>query len=379
MKRTILALAVAGALMLAGCGGGSKGAGSGMPSVQTPTTPMPTVRVAPLPVFGETETPAVVVEIPDNTVSITPGQTREVSVGGRSVPIRCPSGGASCHVGVHDGSLWYRLDGAIPFALASLPSPPPTPTPTPPTINEQLSALLVAADWFDFSFDLSDGPKTMTCISEDSRPCTARTQALERVSDTYYTSEGIYRGVNMARGSGALSGGESSIVYGGWLDYISFQIEEIRGGIRGGDSYAVEAFFAGQYSRSGRFDGVTYIYNGVMVGMDSSGLSRTQYRGDVRMEYTHYGDRVLDRNGSSIDADVTISNILNRSTNSLDGRTLSWDNMRGGTPFGVRSLISSSNYIWAMTFGPNEEEAGAVFEQQGITGAFGAKLTPASP
>ncbi len=132
MKTTILAAVLAVALMLAGCGGGSKGgAGAGMPSTQTPTTPRPTVRVVPLSVPGEPETPAVAVEIPDNTVRINPGQTREVSVGGRSVSVRCPSGGASCHVGVHEGSLWYRLDGAIPFALAGLPSTP-TPT-TPPT------------------------------------------------------------------------------------------------------------------------------------------------------------------------------------------------------------------------------------------------------
>ncbi len=128
MKTMILAAVLAVALMLAGCGGGSKGgAGAGMPSTQTPTTPRPTVRVVPLSVPGEPETPAVPVEIPDNTVRINPGQTREVSVGGRSVSVRCPSGGASCHVGVHEGSLWYRLDGAVPFALASLPSTPTTP------------------------------------------------------------------------------------------------------------------------------------------------------------------------------------------------------------------------------------------------------------
>ena len=128
MKTMILAAVLAVALMLAGCGGGSKGgAGAGMPSTQTPTTPRPTVRVVPLSVSGEPETPAVPVEIPDNTVRINPGQTREVSVGGRPVSVRCPSGGASCHVGVHEGGLWYRLDGAIPFALASLPSTPTTP------------------------------------------------------------------------------------------------------------------------------------------------------------------------------------------------------------------------------------------------------------
>ena len=145
MKTMILAAVLAVALMLAGCGGGSKGgAGAGMPSTQTPTTPRPTVRVVPLSVSGEPETPAVPVEIPDNTVRINPGQTREVSVGGRSVSVRCPSGGASCHVGVHEGGLWYRLDGAVPFALASLPSPttPPIPVvgdfPPPPEGTLQL-------------------------------------------------------------------------------------------------------------------------------------------------------------------------------------------------------------------------------------------------
>ena len=133
-------MAVAVALMLAGCGGGSKGGSAGMPSVQTPTTPRPTVRAARLPVLGEPETPTVAVEIPDNTVRITPGQTQEVNVGGRSVSIRCPSGGASCHVGVHEGSLWYRLDGAIPFALANLPSPTPTPTPAPTLTSGSIPA-----------------------------------------------------------------------------------------------------------------------------------------------------------------------------------------------------------------------------------------------
>ena len=145
MKTMILTAVLAVALMLAGCGGGSKGgAGAGMPSVQTPTTPRPTVRVAPVPLSAEPETPTsgepetpseepVIVEIPDNTVRITPGQTREMNVGGRSVLVRCPSGGASCHVGVHEGGLWYRLDGAVPFALASLPLPTPTPPTTPPT------------------------------------------------------------------------------------------------------------------------------------------------------------------------------------------------------------------------------------------------------
>ena len=152
MKTMILPVVLAVALMLAGCGGGSKGgAGAGSPSVQTPTTPTPqtpttprpTVRVVPL-VPGERETPTVVVEIPDNTVRITPGQTREMSVGGRSVSVRCPSGGVSCHVGVHEGSLWYRLDGAVPFALASLPSTPTPPTPAAgnlPVVEDFLAPL----------------------------------------------------------------------------------------------------------------------------------------------------------------------------------------------------------------------------------------------
>ena len=97
-----------------------------------------------------------------------------------------------------------------------------------------------------------------------------------------------------------------------------------------------------------------------MVGKDTHGLNRHNYQGDVTMGY----------NGGMID--VNITNIRNRSTNSVDSRTLGWSNLvPSAGRFGVRS--SSTNYLRGEFYGPNQEEAGAVFEQQGITGAFGAK------
>ena len=70
--------------------------------------------------------------------------------------------------------------------------------------------------------------------------------------------------------------------------------------------------------------------------------------------------------------EVTISNIRNRSTNSLNGRTLRWVNVPvSGNTFG--GTVSRSNYLRGKFYGPNTEEAGAVFEQQGITGSFSTK------
>lgn len=164
-------------------------------------------------------------------------------------------------------------------------------------------------------------------------------------------------GVNMARGSATSADGITSVVYGGWLDYHGFQIEEAVSDL--GD--LVGAFMMGDTSESQSINNLgRATYTGVMVGMNSSGLTRTQYRGDVRMDY----------DGSLID--VSISNILNRSTNSPDRRTLGWVNVPvAGSTFG--GTLSSSDYIRGKFYGPNAEEAGAVFEQQGITGSFGAK------
>ena len=136
MKTMILA--VAGALLLAGCGGGSKGGSvAALPSGGggTPTPTWKALSLEGTPANPETpetptETPGDVTTI--DVTTIAPGQTGTVSLSGRSINVRCPNGGLSCHVGVVDGSVWYRLDGGVPFVEVQTQTRTPPTTPTPP-------------------------------------------------------------------------------------------------------------------------------------------------------------------------------------------------------------------------------------------------------
>ena len=237
------------------------------------------------------------------------------------------------------------------------------------SVREPVRALLVNADSFTASNGVATartGQSERFAVSCMGTTCTAlgvstgRTDSLNTLNRNRYTSEGVYREVNMATGSlvRPLTGISSGVLYGGWLNHHGFSIEEVidTDGIEVvGSSMFGDSSSSGSVSNLGR---VTY--NGVMVGMNSSGLTRTQYRGDVQMQY----------GGSLID--VTISNIRNRSTNFLDGRTLGWVNVPvSGNTFG--GTVNQSNYLRGKFYGPNAEEAGAVFEQQGITGAFGTR------
>ena len=234
-------------------------------------------------------------------------------------------------------------------------------------VREQVRPLLVGADSFTIS-DLVVTARTgqvarvagscrgTTCTVLGVSVSVGRTAAIDSLNRASYTLEGVYRSVNMARFVSPLHDGVEGVGYGGWLNHHVFQIEKVI------DKDGIEAVGAAMFGdASGSTSNLgRATYNGVMVGMNSSGLTWTQYRGDVQMQY----------GGSLID--VTISNIHNRSTNSLDRRTLGWVNVPvSGNTFG--DTVSQSNYLRGKFYGPNAEEAGAVFEQQGITGAFGTK------
>ena len=235
------------------------------------------------------------------------------------------------------------------------------------SVRNQIQGLVIAAD----SYTMSDSTETSIRtghVSKQAGSCRGttcriagitigRSETIESFSYDTYTSEGVHRGVNMARYVVPLRHGVEGVGYGGWLKYHYFAIEEATSNFLG--SKQVGSFLIGQVSGNTLNLGRA-TYNGVMAGMNSSGLTRTQYRGDVQMQY----------DGNLID--ITISNIINRSTNSLDGRTLRWVNVPvSGNTFG--GTVSRSNYLRGKFYGPNAEEAGAVFEQQGITGAFGTK------
>ena len=130
MKETILALALAGALMLAGCGGGSKTATmSGGPAVGGGGggggggTPTPTPTPTPMPITG----------LPDNhtlTSRTIPAGGTMVIGRGSWVYISCPAGGADCVITVAaDGTA--TSTGGTPTIMRS-EDPGPTDTPGTP-------------------------------------------------------------------------------------------------------------------------------------------------------------------------------------------------------------------------------------------------------
>lgn len=240
------------------------------------------------------------------------------------------------------------------------------------SVREQVRARVASANSFmvtDTVVSTRSGQATRyagscrgtTCQWSGIAGTLGRDQALEGISNSQYTSEGLYRGVNMGR---RVNTGLSNDSYGGWLNHHVFEVEEriLTGGEYTGTvldgSKLLAASIAGQAQGGNPVGDATW--TGAMVGKDTHGLNRHNYRGDVTMGY----------NGGVID--VNITNIRNRSTNSADSRTLGWSNLvpSGGR---FRAVSGSTNYLRGEFYGPNQEEAGAVFEQQGITGAFGTK------
>ena len=131
MKTMILAAVLAVALMLTGCGGGSKGASmAGMPSggggggTPTPQTYGPG-RTIPLPTGHQLQT---------GTIPAGGSQTVE-EPGGMERVIRCTAGSANCRIEVaEDGTVTLIAGNLQIVGLPDIPPPtPPTPPVTPPT------------------------------------------------------------------------------------------------------------------------------------------------------------------------------------------------------------------------------------------------------
>ena len=123
----LMALAVAGVLMLvAGCGGGSKGGSvAGMPSGGggTPTTPIPPPTTTPTPIAG-------LPDVHTLTSGTIPAGGTMVIGRGSFIYISCPSGGADCVITVaDDGSATYT--GGTP-TITRAPDPDPTAGPGVP-------------------------------------------------------------------------------------------------------------------------------------------------------------------------------------------------------------------------------------------------------
>ena len=140
MKGRIAALAVAGALMLAGCGGGSKSASmAGGPS------PTPTPTPPPTPTFG----PGSIIPLPQGhtlqtgTITIPADESLPVrEADNEKTVIRCSAGSENCRITVAADGTVTLIAGSLRIEIQGVPvvTTPPIPPvqvetpPTPPTM-----------------------------------------------------------------------------------------------------------------------------------------------------------------------------------------------------------------------------------------------------
>ena len=134
MKTMILAAALAGALMLAGCGGGSKGGSvAGIPSGGEPSTPTPTPE--PTRTYGPGTVPLPTGHTLE-TGTLPAGGSRTVGeTEGMETVIRCTAGSENCRFTVAADGTVTLIAGSLRIEIVGIRVTPttPTPPPTPPT------------------------------------------------------------------------------------------------------------------------------------------------------------------------------------------------------------------------------------------------------
>ena len=127
-----MTLAVAGVLMLAGCGGGSKSA-----SMTGPRTPTPTPGSGTIPLLSGQALEAG---------TIPAGESRTVGeANGMETVVRCSADGENCIITVAADGTVTLIAGSLRVEIGGItitvaprtptPTPPPTPTPTLPPSN----------------------------------------------------------------------------------------------------------------------------------------------------------------------------------------------------------------------------------------------------
>ena len=132
MQGMILAVALAGALLVAGCGGGSKGASmAGMPSgggTPTPTPPTPQT-------YGPGETIPLPTVHTLQTGTIPAGERRTVrEADGMETVVRCTAGSENCRITVAADGTVTLIAGSLRIEIVGVRVVTPTTPPvTPPT------------------------------------------------------------------------------------------------------------------------------------------------------------------------------------------------------------------------------------------------------
>ena len=146
--------------------------------------------------------------------------------------------------------------------------------------------------------------------------------------------------------------------YGAWMSHNIFGAFVGETTIRG--IYFEMGFGMSAGNKSGSLPATSATYEGVMLGVDSSGADRGEHlEGDARLEFrASVGDARMD---------VSFTNIRGRSAGGSYGN-IEWLN---------RSVENDGTFDWGTIngafYGPGHEEVGGTFSTDELVGAYGAR------
>ena len=177
------------------------------------------------------------------------------------------------------------------------------------------------------------------------------------------------------------------LTYGGWLDHTEFRVSVSRwcsvgaAGCSGTDpdyeNGIAFGFMAGSYSGTTPTGVGSATWTGVMVGMESPEAGSDRALALLRNGPDVFlGDaRITIDDLAAPDVDVSFTNIHNV-TEGVPHDDMSWENLRiqdDGLFGGLAGERDGNEYIAGMFTGPRHQEVGGEFRRNGIVGAFGAK------
>ena len=244
------------------------------------------------------------------------------------------------------------------------------------TIGQSPDIALHMSDAVLFSTrEISGLPERVSTRCDDSE-CSASIDGAGSISFTAATlpvggddirAMMVHRRIPLAHGTSRTTGGLGDLDvynYGGWMRYNIFAAVEVAvtsGAVEGlGLYYGLSVGAASNAPPSPTGGSATW--SGVMVGMDNAGADR----GNVIQ-----GDAGITVDFDALQADVAFTNVHDLTAGTpRDGNT--WND----APITSQGTFSSANgpedTVRGRFYGPGHEEAGGVFEYDGITGAFGA-------
>ena len=217
-------------------------------------------------------------------------------------------------------------------------------------------------------FHLASDCSGTRCTLTDPSSGTSVTVTLDDLLDVEDTADAqravlTRNGITLVETRGG-NGGPDYRVYGAWTVHGSFSIET--GAEATGEAGTLKARSSSAGGDlSGSRPSASATWRGVMVGTPARGARRDNVlQGDATLIY--------DLGRQTLDADFT--NIADLDRNAAHTvRTVSFDSVPVAAN-GTYEAGGVGNYIGGGFAGPGHRETVGIFEQQGIVGAFGAKL-----